>query len=55
MNFDEFKATVIEKASVRYPAMDVSVREVMKNNGLILNGFTMCPKEFSGHSNVSKC
>lgn len=47
MNFEEFQEIVKERASIRYNQMDVNVQEVIKNNGTVLHGFTMCPKDGS--------
>lgn len=47
MKFDEFIEEVKKKASLRYPKMEVSVREIVKNNGLLLHGFTMTDKSES--------
>lgn len=45
MTFDEFNEEVNKRAAMRYPDMDVSIREVLKNNGTILHGFSMSPKD----------
>ena len=43
MTFEEFSNHVLEDAKARYPDVKASVKEIVKNNGVILHGLVMTP------------
>lgn len=53
LEFERFNEKLLDSASLRYPNMDVNIREVIKNNDTLLHGFTMHPKD--GSFFISPC
>lgn len=46
MNFTNFKTNIIDFVKEKYPdATDITVKEVLKNNGVVLNGITVLFKD----------
>jgi hypothetical protein len=45
MDYNEFKAKVVEEAGKKYPDMEISIRQQMKNNGVQLDGLTIRKKD----------
>ena len=43
MTFEQFSERVLKEAEARYPDVKASVKEIVKNNGVILHGLVMTP------------